>query len=118
MKFEWKEGYKSAQNDDNRGNFRRPNISPLILPREPQSREKDDKKIQNPLQNSLVADEGREEEELDPKIHCLGETSPFPHLNQSTYEESLMDNQINEQSKGEKTNSSPKKYNLKSKKKE
>jgi hypothetical protein len=118
MKFEGKQGYKSAQNDDNRGNFRRPNNTPQILPREPRNRDRDDQKIQTPLQNNLVVDEEGEEEELDPEIHCLGDTSPFPHLTQSAYEESLMDSQINELSKGEKTNSSPNKYNLRSKKKE
>jgi hypothetical protein len=65
-----------------------------------------------------VADEGEEEEELDPGIHCLGDNSPFPHLTQYSYEESLMDSQINELSKWEKANSSPNKYNLRSKKKE
>jgi hypothetical protein len=72
------------------------------------NRDRDDQKIQTPLQNNLVVDEEGEEEELDPEIHCLGDTSPFPHLTQSAYEESLMDNQINELSKGEKANSSPK----------
>jgi hypothetical protein len=90
------------QNDDNRGNFRRQINTPQILPREPRNRDRDDQKIQTPLQNNLVADEEREEEELDPEIHCLGDTSPFPHLTQSAYEESLLDNQINELSKGEK----------------
>jgi hypothetical protein len=66
----------------------------------------------------LVTDEEGEEEEIDPEIHCLGDTSPFPHLTQSAYKESLMDNQINELSKGDKTNSNPNKYNLRSKKKE
>jgi hypothetical protein len=66
----------------------------------------------------LVDDEEREEEEFDPEIHCLGDTSPFPHLTQYTYEESLMNNQINDLSKGEIENSGPKKYNLWSKKKE
>ena len=41
---------------------------------------------------------------VDPKIHCLGDTSPSPHLTQSSYEQSLMDIQINELSKGEKEN--------------
>jgi hypothetical protein len=119
MKFEGKQGYKSAQNVDNKGNFRRQiNIAPQILPREPRIRDRDDQKIQTPLQNNLVVDEEGEEEELDPEIHCLGDTSPFPHLTQSAYEESLLDNQINELSKGEKANSSPNKYNLRSKKKE
>jgi hypothetical protein len=39
-------------------------------------------------------------------------------LTQYAYEESLMDIQINELSKGEKTNNIPNKYNLRSKKKE
>jgi hypothetical protein len=118
MKFEGKQGYKAAQNAENRGNFRRPNNTPQILPREPRNRDRDDQKIQTPLQNNLVADEEREEEEIDPEIHCLGDTSPFPHLTQSAYEESLLDNQINELSKGEKANNSPNKYNLRSNKKE
>jgi hypothetical protein len=49
MKFEGKQGYKSTQNADNRGNFRRPNTSPHILPREPRNRDRDDQKIQSPL---------------------------------------------------------------------
>jgi hypothetical protein len=88
------------------------------MPREPRTRDRDDKKIQTPLQNNLVADEQVEEEELDNEIHCLGDTSPFPYLTQYAYEESLLDNQINEISKGDKSNRSPNKYNLRSKKKE
>jgi hypothetical protein len=38
----------------------------------------------------------------DPEIHYLGDTSPSPHLTQSSYEKSLMDIQTNELSKGEK----------------
>jgi hypothetical protein len=76
------------------------------------------RKSKAPLQNNLVTDEEGEEEEVDPEIHCLGDTSSFPHLTQSAYEESLMDNQLNELSKGEKTNNNPNKYNLRSKKKE
>jgi hypothetical protein len=64
--------------------------------------------LQTPLQNNFVVDEEREEEELDPEIHCLGDTSPFPHLTQSAYEESLMDSQLNELSKGDKANDSSK----------
>jgi hypothetical protein len=109
MKFKGKQGYKAAQNDDNRGNFRRPNNNAHhIMPRELRDRDRNDQKIQTPLQNNLVVDEEREEEELDPEIHCLGDTSPFPHLTQSAYEESLIDSQINELSKGEKENSGPK----------
>jgi hypothetical protein len=119
MKFEGKQDYKNIPNIDNRGNFMRLNINaPQIIPRETRNKDKDDKKIQTPLKNNLVVDEEGEEEENDPEIHCIGDTSPFPHLNQSTYEESLMNSQINELSKGEKSNSSPNKYNLGSKKKE
>jgi hypothetical protein len=56
-------------------------------------------------------------DELDPKIHCIEDTSPFPHLMQSAYEESLINTQINELSKGEKASNTPNKYNLRSKKK-
>jgi len=41
-----------------------------------------------------------EDEETNPKIHFLGDTSSSPHSTQSVYEESLLDNQINEMSKG------------------
>ena len=90
------------------------------MPREQRDIDRNDQKIQNPLQNNLVVEGEREEEELelDPKIHYFGDTSPFPHLTQYAYEESLMNSQINELSKGEKANSSPNKYNLRSKKKE
>jgi hypothetical protein len=66
----------------------------------------------------LVVDEEGEEEETDPKIHCLGDTSSSPHLTQSAYEESLMDSQLNELRKGERTSGNPNRYNLRSKKKE
>jgi hypothetical protein len=119
IKVEGRKTYKNPQNIDNRGNFRRPNNNaPQIMPREQRDRDRNDQKIQTPLQNNLVADEEREEEELDPEIHCIGDTSPFPHLTQSSYEEFLMNSQINELSKGEKASSSPNKYNLRSKKKE
>jgi len=36
----------------------------------------------------------------------------FPHLTQSTYEESLMDSQLNELSKGENTSNNPNRYSL------
>jgi hypothetical protein len=62
-------------------------------------------------------EEGEEINELDPEIHCFGETSSFPHLSQSAYEESLMENQLNELRKGDKASSSPNKYNLRPKKK-
>jgi hypothetical protein len=90
MKFEGKQTYKNPQNIDNRGNFRRPNNNvPQIMPREQRNRDRDDQRIQSPLQNNLVDDEERGEEELDPEIHCFGDNSSFPHLNQSAYEESL-----------------------------
>jgi hypothetical protein len=93
MKFEGKQGYKNVSNVDNRGNFRRPNNNaPQIMPREQRDRDRNDQKIQTPLQNNLVDDQEREEEEIDPEIHCIGDTSPFPHLTQSAYEESLMNN--------------------------
>jgi hypothetical protein len=58
-----------------------------------------------------------ETDELDPEIHCFGDTPPFPHLTQSAYEESLMDSQMNELSKGDKASGSPGRYDLRSKKK-
>jgi hypothetical protein len=103
LKLEGKQTYRNTQNDDNRGNFRRPNNTPQILPRDPRNRDRDDQKVQAPIQNNLVADEEGEDEETDPEIHFLGYTSSSPCLTQSAYEESLMDNQINELSKGEKT---------------
>jgi hypothetical protein len=54
---------------------------------------------------------------LDPEIHFFGDAPPFPHLTQSAYEESLMDSQLNELSKGDKASSSQGRYNLRSKKK-
>jgi hypothetical protein len=111
--------YINPQNVDNRGNFRRPNNnSPKIMTREQRDRDRNDQKIQTPLKNNLVINEETKEEDLDPEIYCLGDTSPFPHLTQSAYEESLMNSQINELSKGEKENGGPSKYNLWYKKKE
>jgi hypothetical protein len=96
LKLEGKQTYRNTQNDDNRGNFRRPNNAPQILPRDLRNRDRDDQKVQAPLQNNLVVDEEEgEDEENDPEIHCLGDTSSSPHLTQSAYEEYLMDNQIN-----------------------
>jgi hypothetical protein len=118
LKFEGKQSYRNPQNVDNRGNFRRPNNSPQIIQRDQRNRDRDDKKIQAPLQNNLVTDEEGEEEDVDPEIHCLGDTSSSPHLTQSAYEEALMDSQLNELSKGERTSGNPNRYNLRSKKKE
>jgi hypothetical protein len=79
MKFEGKKGYKNIPNIINRGNFRRPNKNaPQIMPRDPRNKYRDDQKIQNPPRNNLVVDEEGEDEEIDPKIHCIGDTSPFP----------------------------------------
>jgi hypothetical protein len=94
LKLEGKQTYRNTQNTDNKGNFRRPNNAPQILPRDPRNRERNDQR---------VVDEEGEEVEVDHEIHCLGDTSPSPHLTQSTYEQSLMDIQINELSKGEKS---------------
>jgi hypothetical protein len=118
LKLEGKKNYRNTQNVDNRGNFRRTNNAPQILQRDQRNRERDDQKVQAPLQNNLVTDEEGEDEESDPTIHCLGDTSSSPHLTQSAYEESIMDNQLNELSKGEKSNENSNKYNLRSKKKE
>ena len=62
-------------------------------------------------------DEGGEEEDLDIEIDCLEDTSPSPHLTQSSYDESLMEIQLNEMIKGNKANDIPNRYNLRSKKK-
>ena len=119
LELEGKQSYKNPPNADNRDNFRSPNNnSPQIIQREQRNKDREDQKVQTPLQNNLVIDDEGEEEELDPEIHYLGDTSSFPHLTQSSYEESLMDNQLNEVSKGDKDNNIPNKYNLRSKKKE
>jgi hypothetical protein len=117
--LEGKPVYRNPQNTDNRG-FRRPgNNVPQASPREQRSRDRDDQRIQTPLQNNIVAhEEGEEIEELDPEIHCIEDTSPFPHLTQYAYEESLMSIQINELGKGEKANNAPNRYHLRSKKKD
>jgi len=78
----------------------------------------DDHKIQYHLQNNLVTNEEGEEEELDPEIHSLWDTSSFPHLTQAAYEESLMENQLNELSRGENTSHNPNRYSPRSKKNE
>ena len=118
MKLEGKKSYSNTHNADNRGNFRRPNNAPQIIQRDQRSRDRDDKKIQAPLEKDLVVDEEGEDEEIDPEIHFLGDTSSSPHLTQSAYEESLMDSHLNKLSKREKINGNPNRYNLRSKKKE
>jgi len=65
-----------------------------------------------------VADEEeRETYELDTEIHYLEDTPPFPHLTQIAYEESLMDSQLNELSKGDKVSGDRGRYSLRSDKK-
>jgi hypothetical protein len=118
LKFEGRQSYRNPHNDDNKGNFKIPNNSPQIIQRDHINRDRDDQKIQAPLQNNLVTDEEGEEEDANPKIHCLGDTSSSPHLTQSKYEEALIGIQLNELSKGERTSGNPNRYNLGSKKKE
>jgi hypothetical protein len=120
MELKGKNTFRNPQNIDNMGNFRRMNNNaPQIMPMEQRDEDRNDQKTQNPLQKNLVTEEEREEEELElyPGIHCVGDTSPFPHLTQSTYGESLMNSQINQLSKGDKANNNPSKYNLRYKKK-
>ena len=95
--LEGKPMYRNPQNTDNIG-FRRPNNNvPYALPREHRSKDRDDERIQTPLQNNLVDHEEREEiDEFGPEIHCIEEAPPFPHLTQSAYEESMMSDQIHE----------------------
>jgi hypothetical protein len=116
IKFEGKHNYRNTQNVDNIGNFRRQNNAPRVLQRDQINR--DDQKFQTPLQNNMVDNEVGEDEEAYPEIHCVDDTSPSPHLTQSAYEESLMDIQLNELSKGEKSSENQNKYNLRSKNKE
>jgi ribonuclease HI len=81
-------------------------------------RDREDQKIQAPFQNNFMAEEEEGETgELDPEIHCFADTPPFPHLTQSAYEESLMDSQLNELSKGDKASGNQGRYDLRSKKK-
>jgi hypothetical protein len=85
--LEGKPMYRNPQNADNRG-FKRPNNNvPQDFPREQRGKDREDQRIQTPLQNNLVShEEGEEIDELDPEIHCIEETFPFPHLTQSAYE--------------------------------
>jgi hypothetical protein len=103
MRVEGRQAYKGPQISENRGGFRKPkNFTPPSMQRE-KGRDREDQKIQAPFQNNFMAEgEEGETDELDPEIHCIGKTTPFPHLTQSSYEESLMDNQLNELSKGDK----------------
>jgi hypothetical protein len=65
----------------------------------------------------MAEEEEGESDDLDPEIHCFRDTPPFPHLTQPTYEDSLMDSQLNELSKGDKASGSQGRYDLRSKKK-
>jgi hypothetical protein len=116
--LEGKPMYRNPQNDDNRG-FRRPNNNgPQAFPREPRGKDREDQRIQPPLQNNLVThEEGEEIDEFDPEIHYVEEAPSFPHLTQSAYEESLMNIQIHELGKGERAGHTSHRYNLRSRKK-
>jgi ribonuclease HI len=118
MRVEGRQAYKGPPNAENKGGFRRPNnFTPTNVQRE-KGRDREDQKIQAPFQNNFVTEGGEEEtDELDPEIHCFGDTPPFPHLTQSAYEESLMDSQLNELSKGDKASGGRGRYNLRSDKK-
>jgi ribonuclease HI len=113
LKTKIKQMNKGPQNSENRGCFRRPNnFSPPTMHKE-KERDRNDQRIQAPFQNNFVADEEeRETDELEPKIHSVEVTPPFPYLTKSAYEESLMDNQLNELSKGDKAGGGRGRYNL------
>jgi hypothetical protein len=65
----------------------------------------------------MAEEEEGETGELYLEIHCFRETPPFPHLTQSAYEESLMESQLNELSKGDNASGGQGRYDLRSKKK-
>jgi uncharacterized small protein (DUF1192 family) len=113
LKVERKQAYKGPQNIENKGGFRRPNnFAPPTMHRE-KERDRDDQRVQAPFQNNFVADEEEGEiDEPEPKIHSVEVTPPFPHLTKSAYEESLMDSQLNELSKGDKAGGGRGKYKL------
>jgi ribonuclease HI len=115
LKVERRQMYKGPQTTENRGGFRRTsNFTPPAMHKE-KERDRDDQKIQAPFQNNFVADEEEgETDEPESKIHSVEVTPPFPHLTKSAYEESLMDGQLNELSKGDKASGSRGRYNLRS----
>jgi uncharacterized small protein (DUF1192 family) len=115
LKVERKKMYKGPQSTENKGGFRKPNnFAPPTMHRE-KERDIDDQRVQAPFQNNFVADEEEGETyEPEPKIHNVEVTPPFPHLNQSAYEESLMDGQLNELRKGDKASGGRGRYNLRS----
>jgi ribonuclease HI len=118
LKVERRQMYKGPQNTENKGGFRRPNnFAPPTMHKE-KERDRDDQRIQAPFQNNFVADEEeREPDEPEPKIHSVEVTPPFPHLTKSAYEESLMNSQLNELSKGDKAGGGRGRYHLRSDKK-
>jgi ribonuclease HI/uncharacterized small protein (DUF1192 family) len=118
IKVERRKMYKGPQNAENKGGFRRPNnFSPPTMHKE-KERDRDDQRIQAPFQNNFVADEAEAEtDEPEHEIRCLEVASPFPHLTKSAYEESLMNGQLNELSKGDKAGGGRGRYNLRSDKK-
>jgi hypothetical protein len=120
LELEGKPIYRNPQNTDNKGSKRPNNNVPQVMPREQRNIDRDDQRIQALPQNYLVADEeGEEIDELGPEIHCIEDTSPFPHLTQSAYEESLTNSKINELSKeGKAKDINPNRYSLRSKKNE
>jgi len=115
LKIERKQMNKGPQNTESRTGFRRPNnFAPPTMHRE-KERDRDDQRIQAPFQNNFVAEEEEvEANEPEHKIHSVEFTPPFPHLTQSAYEESLMNGQINELSKGDKAGGGRGRYNLRS----
>jgi hypothetical protein len=52
LKLEGRKNYRNPQNVDKKGNFRRPNNAPQILPREKRNKDRNDQNIQTPLQNN------------------------------------------------------------------
>jgi hypothetical protein len=93
LKIEGRQKNRNPQDFGNINNFRRPNNTPQIMQRYQRNRE--DQKVQTPLQNNLVDDEEENNEESNQEIHFLGDTTTSPHLTETTYEESLMNNQLN-----------------------
>jgi hypothetical protein len=49
LKLERKQNYRNPPNDENRGNFRRPNNTPQIFQSSQRNRDRDDQRIQSPL---------------------------------------------------------------------
>jgi hypothetical protein len=107
LKVERRKAYKGPQstknNTENKGGYQRPNnFTPPNVQKE-RGRDREDQRIQAPFQNNFMAkEEEGETDELDLEIHCFRENPPFHHLTQEYYEESLMDSQLNELSKGDK----------------